>query len=112
MSNPFPQRARRWPTNLPVLLIVDPGGVNMPTPASGFDFSLYGIGVRSHVNLARGQIVDIIPREGPTHAVRGRVVWVKPQGSSEGCEAGLEFLNLSQDRTPRENAKGPTYPQP
>ncbi len=108
MSRAHPERRRRWPTNLRVLLIIDPGGASISTPASGFDFSHYGIGVRCHIPLVGGQIVDVIPNEGPTHAVRGRVVWVKSQQAGQGCEAGLEFLKPSLERSSLQPGEGPS----
>ena len=112
MHNPFPRRPQRRPTNLPVLLIVDPEGARIHSPAASFDFSHYGIGVRSSASLVPGQIVDIIPSEGPAHAVRSRVVWANPQASGEGCQAGLEFLNPLLEGTPGQDTRGPSPPRP
>ncbi len=57
------------------------------------DLSQHGIKVQAKLSLIPGQIVQVIPSEGPEYAVLSRVVWVGPAVSDKDGEAGLEFLN-------------------
>ena len=86
------RRCQRKSGRLALMLISDSGGKKVEGPALTLDFSQYGVGVEAGTSLAPGQIVDVIPREGPEYAVRGRIVWVGKAQSDLGGKAGLEFL--------------------
>ncbi len=92
-SFPITRRSERKPVRIAVLLLVDSESEQVEQEASTLDLSQHGLRVQSKVMLCPGQLVQIIPNEGPEYAVLSRVVWVGPASSDQGGEAGLEFLN-------------------
>jgi hypothetical protein len=86
------RRCQRRRVRLALMLISDPEGEKVESPAISFDFSQYSLGVETGASLVPGQLVDIVPNEGPEFAVRGHIVWVGEAGSDQQGKAGLEFL--------------------
>lgn len=77
-----------------IVLIVEAEGEKLENDASTVDLSQHGVRIKSSTGaLTPGQIVEVIPTEGLTCAVRSRVVWVGPAGSDQKDQAGLEFLS-------------------
>jgi PilZ domain len=86
------RRGARSPARLALMLIIDADGEKVESPARAYDFSQFGLGVKAGAPLVPGQIVDVIPNEGPEYRVRSRVIWVGEAESDKGGKAGLEFL--------------------
>lgn len=86
------RRGVRSRARLALMLIIDADGEKTESPARAYDFSQFGMGVEVPAPLTPGQIVDVIPNEGPEYRVRSRVVWVGEAESDTGGKAGLEFL--------------------
>jgi len=62
--------------------------------ASTLDLSLAGARIQTHLKLAPGEWVGIIPKGEFPHAIPTRVVWVRPKDDSELYYlAGLQFLD-------------------
>lgn len=92
-SFPITRRSERRPVRIAVLLLLESGGEQVEQEASTVDLSQHGLRVQAKLVLTPGQLVQIIPNEGPEYALLSRVVWVGPTSSDRGGEAGLEFLN-------------------
>ncbi len=75
----------------PVKLAFESEGIRFERPSYMIELSTTGLRLKANVPLTVGQIVEVIPDEGPRFAVRCRVVWVR-----EG-EAGLEILHPSAE---------------
>jgi hypothetical protein len=79
--------------SIPVTLIVESGGKRIGHPSYMVDVSERGIKIKANVPVTIGQIVEVVPAEGPRHAVPSRVVWVGKAGSDQEGRLGLEFLD-------------------
>jgi hypothetical protein len=79
--------------SIPVTLIVESGGKRIGHPSYMVDVSERGIKIKANVPVTIGQIVEVVPAEGPRHSVRSRVVWVGKAGSDQEGRLGLEFLD-------------------
>jgi hypothetical protein len=86
------RRSERKPARLALVLILDPTGKRSEKRTFTFDLSPYGVGVESAAALKPGQVIELIPHEGPRFSVRSRVIWVGEAESDRGGKAGLEFL--------------------
>jgi hypothetical protein len=75
-----------------VTLIVESDRERISHSAYGIDLSTLGMTIRPGIDLLPGQLVTVIPNEGPCQAVPSRVVWVGEEGSESGGEAGIAFL--------------------
>ncbi len=89
-----PRRAGRTPVSIPVLLVVETGGKKVGHPSYLVDISERGVKLKATAPVTPGQLVEVIPSEGPRHAVAGRVVWVGKAGSDQEGRVGLEFLDV------------------
>ena len=92
MADQKPRRVGRFPAKLALVLILDPEGEKTEAPAQTSDLSQYGTGLVTEASLEAGQLVEIVPNEGPEFAIRARVIWVGSPEEDKGCPAGLEFL--------------------
>lgn len=88
-----PRRYDRIPVSIPVTLIVDSDGKKVGHPSYMVDVSERGIKLKANVAVTVGQLVDVVPTDGPRYAVRSRVVWVGKAGSDQEGRLGLEFLD-------------------
>jgi PilZ domain-containing protein len=86
------RRSERKPARLALVLILDPAGKRAERRTYTFDLSPYGVGVEAAAVLKPGEIVELIPHEGPQYSVRSRVIWVGEAESDRGGKAGLEFI--------------------
>ena len=86
------RKSVRTKANRPVTLIVDSDRSQIENKAFAVDFSDLGIRIRSDVRLQPGQLVMIIPNEGPGKAVPSRVIWIEHKTPDRTSEAGLAFL--------------------
>ena len=75
-----------------VLLLADSPDGTTEHEANTLDMSQFGLRVHSAIGLTPGQVVAVVPQEGPDHAMSARVIWAGKMESAEGGEAGLEFL--------------------
>jgi len=91
--SPPARRYDRIPVSIPVTLIVESGGKKVGHPSYMVDVSEKGIKLKANVPVTVGQVVEIIPTDGPRYAVRSRVVWVGKAGSDQEGRLGLEFLD-------------------
>jgi hypothetical protein len=91
-ADSYVRRTKRERVRLAVVLLVDAEGTKLSGDAVSLDFSRLGLGVETKALLTPGQVVDIVPAEGPNSPVRSRVAWVGPVRADESCTAGLEFL--------------------
>jgi hypothetical protein len=87
-----PRRVGRFPAKLALVLILDSEGEKTEVQAQTSDLSQYGTGLLADAPLEAGQLVEIVPSEGPEFAIRARVIWVGSPEADKGCPAGLEFL--------------------
>jgi hypothetical protein len=92
MTDHIPRRVGRFPANLGLALILDPDGEKTEVQARTSDLSQYGTALYAEARLEAGQLVEVIPNEGPEFAIRARVIWVGSPEVDKGCPAGLEFL--------------------
>jgi hypothetical protein len=92
MADHKPRRVGRLPAKLALVLILDPEGEKTQVPAETSDLSQYGTALCTEASLQAGQVVEIVPNEGPEYAIRARVIWVGSPEADKGCSAGLEFL--------------------
>jgi len=77
---------------LAVILYVESEGQKEEHEAFTSDLSQHGLGISTTASLIPGQLVEVMPTEGPPLSVRSRVVWVGNAESDTGGKAGLEFL--------------------
>jgi hypothetical protein len=89
---PVTRRYVRIAVNIPVTLILEPEGKKIKYPCSMLDVADGGVKLWAEVPVSVGQIVDVVPAEGPKFTVRSRVVWVGEPGSEQENRLGLEFL--------------------
>lgn len=94
-TNSAARRSDRIPVSIPMTLIVETAGRKVGHPSYMVDVSERGIKLKANVAVAVGQVVEVIPAEGPRHIVRSRVVWVGKAGSEQEGRMGLEFLDPS-----------------
>jgi hypothetical protein len=92
MTDQKPRRVGRFPAKLALVLILDREGEKTEVEAQTSDLSQYGTRLSTESPLEAGQLVEILPSEGPEFAIRARVVWVGSPEEDTGCSAGLEFL--------------------
>lgn len=90
------RRSERKPARLALVMILDPAGKRAKKTTFTFDLSPYGVGLESGASLKPGQVVELIPSEGPQYCVRSRVIWVGEAESDRGGKAGLEFMISTQ----------------
>jgi c-di-GMP-binding flagellar brake protein YcgR len=91
---PIPRRYERIPVTVPVTILVEnKKGRKVPQSMRMVDVSDHGVRLRGASGLSTGQVIELIPSEGPQYAVQGRVVWGNLMSGSDEAEYGLEFLN-------------------
>ncbi|HUI42010.1 MAG TPA: PilZ domain-containing protein [Terriglobia bacterium] len=93
MPEPLPserRRAVRRNDSKPLTLIVDVDRSQVTGGAFALDVSELGARVRSQLRLQPGQMITVVPREGPAEGIPSMVVWVD-EGDGEK-EVGLAFL--------------------
>jgi hypothetical protein len=79
------------------MLISDPGGENVESPALSFRLSRFGPRVAADASLKPIQVVEAVPRETPEYAVRGRIVWLGKGGDQGGSENPVLVTPVSAD---------------
>jgi PilZ domain-containing protein len=77
----------------PVTLLVKSEGQMVAYPVHLVDVTEQGIRIKAGVALNPGEMVMIMPREGPRYAVNSRVVWARRGGYDLDLEMGFEFQN-------------------
>lgn len=87
------RQSARAKADRPVTLIVDSNRSQIANNAFAIDFSDLGMRIRSDVQLQPGQLVMVIPNEGPGEAVPSRVIWIEHETPDRTSEAGLAFLH-------------------
>lgn len=78
MSAQKPQenrRGQRVAVNFPVRVILQPDTQKSEHDALLLDASEWGVRLVLGGEVGMGETIEVIPREGPEFAVRGRVVW-------------------------------------
>jgi hypothetical protein len=89
---PSPRRSERKPAKIAVILLVESEVGQVEHEAYTSDLSQYGVRLQSGIPLSPGQLVGVIPTNGPGFGLRGRVIWTGRAESDLAGEAGLEFL--------------------
>ena len=84
------RRAPRRKVSQPLALVVSSDRDKISSGAFAVDLSDLGARIRAQVHLEPGQLITVIPNEGPTKSIPSRVIWVNRDG--EGQEAGIAFL--------------------
>ena len=84
------RRAPRRKTSAPLALVVSSGREQISSGAFAVDLSDLGARIRAKVHLEPGQLITVIPNEGPSQSIPSQVIWVSR--TSEGEEAGIAFL--------------------
>jgi PilZ domain-containing protein len=80
------RRSERTPVSIPVRLVLPADHHSTACDARLIDISAHGARIRTDTPLHPGQVVELIPSQGPRYGVHGRVVWFVPP------EAGIELL--------------------
>lgn len=91
------RRARRRQVSKPLALVVDSDRDKISSRAFAVDLSDLGARIRAQVHLEPGQLITVIPNEGPSQGIPSQVIWVNEAG--EGQEAGIAFLEPLPART-------------
>lgn len=84
------RRSKRIIEKKPASVIVDLASQPKRIPCLIVDKSPEGFRLRLSSRLKRGQVVEVIPRDDPLHAIRCSVVWVGKRGSKQEGEVGLQ----------------------
>ena len=84
------RRAPRRKVSQPLALVVNSDRDKISSGAFAVDLSDLGARIRAQVHLEPGQLITVIPNEGPAESILSRVIWVKRDG--EEREAGIAFL--------------------
>ena len=87
------RRCPRFPTRMPITLIISSEGRAAAHDAATIDFSDLGARIRTTVSLTTGEPVGIIAWKRKRDTVPCRVVWVGASETDGSREAGLEFLS-------------------
>lgn len=91
------RRAPRRKLSEPLALVVSSNRDQISSGAFAVDLSDLGARIRAQVHLEPGQLITVIPNEGPTRSIPSQVIWVSEGG--EGQEAGIAFLEPLAART-------------
>ena len=83
---------RRLPVRLPYSLVVGDGGREMTIRAESVNVSKSGMRVRTGLQLAPGQTVEVVLMEGTPRPVVAKVVWAGQPDGPSGYEFGLEYV--------------------
>lgn len=84
------RRARRRQVSKSLALLVNSNRDKISTGAFAVDLSDLGARIRAKIHLEPGQLITVIPSEGPSRGIPSQVIWVADAG--EGQEAGIAFL--------------------
>ena len=88
------RRAPRRDVSQPIALVVNSAHDKISTGAFAVDLSDLGVRIRSRIHLEPGQLITVIPNEGPARSIPSQVIWVTR--NAEGQEAGIAFLEPLQ----------------
>ncbi len=86
------RRSERLPVRLPICLMAGPASLHSSYPASVCDWSCHGTRIRTRAPISPGEFVVIEASGELPCRVRGRIVWVGPEGSAHEGHAGVEFV--------------------
>jgi hypothetical protein len=93
MAEPNPAERRRAPRReaaSSLTFVVDSDRDQIVNRAFAVDLSDLGAKIRTGLRLQPGQLITVVPSEGPEEGIPSRVIWVSPSGSNG--EAGIAFL--------------------
>jgi hypothetical protein len=93
MSEPNGAERRRAPrrkVSNSLTFVVDSDRDQIVNRAFAVDLSDLGAKIRTGLRLEPGQLITVVPSEGPKEGIPSRVIWVSPGGSTG--EAGIAFL--------------------
>lgn len=89
-GGPERRRAPRHASSKPLAIMVDSERTKISDSAFAVDLSDLGARVRSSLHLEPGQLITVIPSDGPAEGIPSQVIWVDRSGGSS--EAGIAFL--------------------
>ena len=84
------RRARRRQVSKRLALVVNSSRDKISSGAFAVDLSDLGVRIRAKIHLEPGQLITVIPSEGPSQGIPSQVVWVNQAGDAQ--EAGIAFL--------------------
>jgi len=84
------RRAPRRKVASTLTFVVDSDRDQIVNGAFAVDLSELGARIRTGLRLEPGQLITVVPSEGPKEGIPSRVIWVSPRGASG--EAGIAFL--------------------
>jgi PilZ domain-containing protein len=70
------RKGQRVAVNFPVRVILQPDGQRSERDGLLLEASEWGVRIVLGSEVGMGETIEVIPREGPGFAVRGRVVWI------------------------------------
>jgi hypothetical protein len=84
------RRSVRRKVSKPLALVVNSDRDKISSGAFAVDLSDLGARIRAQVHLEPGQLITVIPNEGPSQGIPSQVTWVSE--ATGGQEAGIAFL--------------------
>jgi PilZ domain len=84
------RRAPRRQVAKPLALVVNSDRDKISSGAFAVDLSDLGARIRAKIHLEPGQLITVIPNEGPSQGIPSQVIWVSEAGGAH--EAGIAFL--------------------
>ena len=84
------RRAPRRKVSKPLTFVVDADRESIASRAFAVDLSDLGARIRAEVRLEPGQIITVVPNEGPQAGIPSQVIWVGE--AADQTEAGIAFL--------------------
>jgi hypothetical protein len=86
-----PRRCQRFPSKIPISLIVEDAPVKADNSALAVDISPRGARVHTKLALAPGEWVKVVAKEDCTQA-EALVVWAREDEFNHSTSAGLELF--------------------
>lgn len=84
------RRAPRRKISKPLTFVVDADRERIANHAFAVDLSDLGARIRAKVRLEPGQLITVVPNEGPQEGIPSQVIWVAEAAGQ--TEAGIAFL--------------------
>ena len=84
------RRAPRRKVATSLTFVVDSDHEQIVNRAFAVDLSDLGARIRAGLRLEPGQLITVVPSDGPKEGIPSRVIWVSTEGANS--EAGIAFL--------------------
>lgn len=89
------RRSRRFPTTIPLKLMLEGEHPEQGHGARSLDLSIMGAQIETALELSTGEMLQVVAWEDYGHPIPSRVVWVQRMPPDKSL-AGLEFLETPQ----------------